>query len=61
MAQQDSHHVRAIALTPTQGLARRMTVENIGGPWGSILIGTSPRFCYFTVRCKQRGGRGRTG
>ncbi len=32
LAQQDARHVRAIALTPTQGLARGMTVEDTGGP-----------------------------
>jgi F-type H+-transporting ATPase subunit beta len=28
----DEHHIRAIALTPTQGLARGMAVEDTGGP-----------------------------
>jgi F-type H+/Na+-transporting ATPase subunit beta len=32
LAQLDTHHVRGIALTPTQGLARGMPVENTGGP-----------------------------
>lgn len=32
LAQQDARHVRGIALTPTQGLARGMTVEDTGGP-----------------------------
>ena len=32
LAQRDAHHVRGIALTPTQGLARGMAVENTGGP-----------------------------
>ncbi|MEO8564732.1 MAG: F0F1 ATP synthase subunit beta, partial [bacterium] len=32
LAQRDAHHVRGIALTPTQGLARGMAVENSGGP-----------------------------
>jgi F-type H+-transporting ATPase subunit beta len=32
MAQSDAHHVRGIALTPTQGLARGMEVEDTGGP-----------------------------
>ena len=32
LAQQDAHHVRGIALTPTQGLARGSPVENTGGP-----------------------------
>ncbi|MEP6763689.1 MAG: F0F1 ATP synthase subunit beta [Gemmatimonadaceae bacterium] len=31
-AQRDAHHVRGIALTPTQGLARGMMVEDTGGP-----------------------------
>src|SRR5664279_1372176 len=32
LAQIDAHHVRGIALTPTQGLARGMAVEDTGGP-----------------------------
>ncbi|MDP3481040.1 MAG: F0F1 ATP synthase subunit beta [Desulfoprunum sp.] len=32
LAQLDRHRVRGIALTPTQGLARGMTVEDSGGP-----------------------------
>lgn len=32
MAQRDAHHVRGIAMTPTQGLARGMIVEDTGGP-----------------------------
>jgi len=32
LAQLDTHSVRGIALTPTQGLARGMTVEDTGGP-----------------------------
>jgi F-type H+-transporting ATPase subunit beta len=32
LAQLDAHHVRGIALTPTQGLSRGMPVENTGGP-----------------------------
>jgi len=32
LAQQDAHHVRGIALTPTQGLARGMKVTDTGGP-----------------------------
>jgi F-type H+-transporting ATPase subunit beta len=32
LAQRDTHHVRGIALWPTQGLARGMTVEDTGGP-----------------------------
>ena len=32
LAQLDTHHVRGIALTPTQGLARGMTAESTGGP-----------------------------
>lgn len=32
LGQQDAHHVRGIALTPTQGLARGMEVEDTGGP-----------------------------
>lgn len=32
LAQLDARHVRGIALTPTQGLARGMAVESRGGP-----------------------------
>ena len=32
LAQRDAQHVRGIALTPTQGLARGMPVANTGGP-----------------------------
>jgi F-type H+-transporting ATPase subunit beta len=32
LAQRDARHVRGIALTPTQGLARGMTVVDTGGP-----------------------------
>jgi F-type H+-transporting ATPase subunit beta len=32
LAQRDAHHVRGIALTPTQGLARGMAVGDTGGP-----------------------------
>ncbi|NMM36526.1 MAG: F0F1 ATP synthase subunit beta [Glaciimonas sp.] len=32
LAQRDARHVRAIALTPTQGLARGMPVQDTGGP-----------------------------
>jgi F-type H+/Na+-transporting ATPase subunit beta len=32
LAQRDEHCVRGIALTPTQGLARGMAVEDTGGP-----------------------------
>jgi F-type H+-transporting ATPase subunit beta len=32
LAQRDAHHVRGIALTPTQGLTRGLAVEDTGGP-----------------------------
>lgn len=32
LAQRDEHHVRCIALTPTQGLARGMSVQDTAGP-----------------------------
>ena len=32
LAQRDARHVRGIALTPTQGLARGMVVEDTCGP-----------------------------
>ncbi len=31
LAQRDAHHVRGVALTPTQGLARGMAVQDTGG------------------------------
>jgi F-type H+-transporting ATPase subunit beta len=43
LAQRDATHVRGIALTPTQGLARSMVVEDTGGPLkapvGKALLG----------------------
>ena len=32
LSQRDANHVRGIALTPTQGLARGMSVKDTGGP-----------------------------
>ncbi|WP_415057085.1 hypothetical protein [Halopseudomonas sp.] len=32
LAQRDANHIRGIALTPTQGLARGMPVQDTGGP-----------------------------
>ena len=32
LSQSDAYHVRGIALTPTQGLARGMAVQDTGGP-----------------------------
>ena len=32
LAQRDARHVRGIGLTPTQGIARGMAVEDTGGP-----------------------------
>ncbi len=32
LSQRDAHHVRGIALTPTQGLVRGMAVDDTGGP-----------------------------
>ncbi|MCK9463677.1 MAG: F0F1 ATP synthase subunit beta, partial [Proteobacteria bacterium] len=32
LAQLDAHHVRGIALTPTQGLSRGIAVQDTGGP-----------------------------
>ncbi|MFY9326856.1 MAG: c-type cytochrome [Georgfuchsia sp.] len=39
LAQLDARHVRGIALTPTQGLARGMTVEDRGGPFAMPAYG----------------------
>lgn len=35
LTQLDAHHVRGIALTHTEGLARGMAVEDTGGPFES--------------------------
>jgi F0F1-type ATP synthase beta subunit len=43
LAQLDARHVRGIALTPTQGLARGMAVEDTGGPL-KALVGTVHKF-----------------
>lgn len=37
LAQLDARHVRGIALTPTQGLARGMPVEDTGGPLKTLV------------------------
>ncbi len=37
LAQLDARHVRGIALTPTQGLARGMPVEDSGGPLKALV------------------------
>ncbi|MCJ7839223.1 MAG: F0F1 ATP synthase subunit beta, partial [Burkholderiales bacterium] len=37
LAQLDAQHVRGIALTPTQGLARGMPVEDSGGPLKALV------------------------
>lgn len=37
LAQLDARHVRGIALTPTQGLARGMPVEDTGGPLKALV------------------------
>src|ERR1035441_5143234 len=39
LAQLDASHVRGIALTPTQGLARGMAVQDTGGPL-KVPVGT---------------------
>lgn len=38
LAQRDARHVRGIALTPTQGLARGMAVEDTGEPLQAPVI-----------------------
>ncbi len=48
LAQRDAHHVRGIALTPTQGLARGMPVEDTGGPL-QVPVGQSIRSRMFDV------------
>ena len=50
LAQRDARHVRGIALTPTQGLARGMPAVDTGGPLqapvGKALL--SPAFCKWS-------------
>jgi F-type H+/Na+-transporting ATPase subunit beta len=48
LAHQDARHVRAIALTPTQGLARGMSVEDTGSPL-STPVGTAVLSRMFDV------------
>ena len=48
LAQLDAHLVRGIALTPTQGLARGMTVEDTGGPL-KVPVGTATLSRMFDV------------
>ena len=38
LAQRDSRHVRGIALTPTQGLARGMPVQDAPGAHGEVFV-----------------------
>ena len=40
LAQRDARHIRGIALTPTEGLARGMSAQDTGGPLKAP-IGTS--------------------
>jgi len=37
LAQLDAHHVRGIALTPTQGLTRGMAVQDTGSPLKALM------------------------
>ncbi len=48
LAQRDAHHVRGIALTPTQGLARGMAVQDTGGPL-KVPVGRNIRSRMFDV------------
>ncbi len=48
LAQRDAHHVRGIALTPTQGLARGMLVQDTGGPL-EVPVGKAIRSRMFDV------------
>ena len=58
LAQLDAHRVRGIALTPTQGLARGMAVEDTGGPLqapvGKEIL--SRMFDVFRQRHRPRAG-----
>jgi F-type H+-transporting ATPase subunit beta len=42
LSQLDAQHVRCIALTPTQGIARGMTVQDSGGP---LMAPVGQEFC----------------
>ncbi len=62
LAQLDGHHVRGIALTPTQGLARGTPVEDTGGPLkvpvgrGILSRRTADRNNSFvSIRTRHRG------
>ena len=48
LAQRDADHVRGIALTPTQGLARGMAVRDTGGPL-MVPVGKAIRSRMFDV------------
>jgi len=48
LAQRDARHVRGIALTPTQGLARGMAVQDTGGPL-SVPVGNAVLSRMFDV------------
>jgi F-type H+-transporting ATPase subunit beta len=63
LAQLDAHRVRGIALTPTQGLARGMAVEDTGGPLKApVGKGVLSRmFDVFRKRASTAKGRFRRG
>ncbi len=58
LAQSDAHHVRGIALTPTQGLARGMAAEDTGGPL-KVPVGKAVLSRMFDVfgQTIDRGGK----
>src|ERR1700722_1518688 len=58
LTQSDAHHVRGIALTPTQGLARGMAVEDTGGPLQApVGKGILSRMFDVFGRAIDRGGK----
>ena len=50
LAQRDSRHVRGIALTPTQGLARDMVVKDTGGPL-KVPVGKQDPNQFLSTQC----------
>ena len=58
LAQIDAHRVRGIALTPTEGLARGMVVENTGGPLEAPVGKASCPACSTSSATPSIGSRG---
>ena len=57
LSQRDAHHVRGIALTPTQGLARGMAVDDTGGPLQAPVGKGSCRACSMSSAIRSMAAR----